>query len=342
MSAQKNEVLTFQERIFDFGRVPEAGGAVMHTFEFENTGDRPVKILSVKPSCGCTTPDWTKGLLRPGDRGFVTAKFDPRGRPGFFNKTLSITTDFSNESIVLNIKGTVSLKEDHSAHRESKGAWKLTSNSFNMGKVLLKDEFTWKEFEVVNGGEAAITLTEPAVAPAHIKVQVTPTSLKPGDKGLIRIGYNARLKNAYGFQTDNVEFITDDESLPRKSFSVYATLEDYFPVMSKEELAKAPRLYIEESTVDLGRFASTASIEKQLVLVNTGKRELSIHAIQANCSCIQATSEKMELAAGKSLHLTIRFNPEQRKGTQQKFVTLYTNDPVNPVQRIVLMAYIEN
>lgn len=340
-SAQRRDFLTFQEKVFDFGMVREEAGPVTHIFEFENTSERPIKILGVKPSCGCTTPDWSKDAIKPGSKGFVTAKFDPASRPGFFNKTLTITTDYSSESIVLNIKGTVSHKGDNSVYREAKGGWRLMSTSFNMGKVLIKDEMTWKEFEVLNASDKEIAVNGPIVAPPYIKVLVTPTSLKPGEKGLIRIGYNGKLKNAYGFHSDNVEFSTDDESMPRKSFSVQATLEDYFPVLSKEEVAKAPKLWLSETALDLGRFSSSVSVEKQITLSNTGKKELSLRSIQANCQCITAETEVSTIASGKSTVLTIRFDPAQRKGTQQKYITIYSNDPVNPVQRISIAAYVE-
>jgi len=340
-SAQRSDFLTFQEKVFDFGVVREEAGPVTHVFEFENTSERSVKILAVKPSCGCTTPDWSKEPVKPGSKGFVTAKFDPASRPGFFNKTLTITTDYSSESVILTIKGSVSLKGDNSIFREARGSWRLISASFNMGKVLIKDEMTWKDFEVLNASDKEVALIGTPVAPAYIKVMVTPSSLKPGEKGTIRIGYNGKLKNAYGFHSDNVEFITDDDVMPGKSFSVQATLEDYFPPLSKEEVAKAPKLWLSETALDLGRFSSNNSIEKQITLSNTGKKELSLRSIQSNCQCIVASTEATTIAAGKSAVLTIRFDPAERKGTQQKFITIYSNDPVNPVQRISIAAYVE-
>ena len=210
-----------------------------------------------------------------------------------------------------------------------------------MGKVLLVDQLTWKDFEVVNGGESPVTVTTAPLTPAYIKAQMMPATLGPGEKGVIRIGYNGKMRNAYGFQSDNVEFITNDEAMPRKSISVYATLEESFSELSKEEVAKAPRLVLGESVLDLGRFSSTFTIERQVTITNTGKRELSLRSIQANCECLTATTEVNTLAPGKSTQLMLRFDPAQRKGTQQKFVTLYSNDPVNPVQRLSITAYIE-
>lgn len=341
--AQRKEYFAFQEKVFDFGTVREAGGPVTHTFAFENTGDRPIKILDVRPSCGCTTPDWTKEIINQGAKGFITAKFDPKSRPGFFSKTLTITSDYTSEPIVLTIKGTVSLTGDHTAYRESKGNWRLLASSFNMGKVLLKDEYTWKEFEVVNTGESSITVQDDVKTPAYVRVQISPSVLKPGEKGTIRIGYHGKMKNAYGFQSDNVEFITDDEAMPRKSFSVYATLEDYFPEQSKEALDKAPHLVLSETLLDMGRFSSSNSLEKSITLSNTGKKELSLRAIQPNCQCLTVTPEDNTIEPGKSITLRVKFDPaQQRKGTLQKFITFYTNDPVNPVQRLSIAAYVEN
>lgn len=340
--AQRKDLLTFEEVVFDFGLIEEAKGPVTHNFQFENTSNRPVKILAVKPSCGCTTPDWTKEQIAPGGKGFVAAKYDPKSRPGHFNKTLTITTDGGGEAFVLTIKGNVVLENYYSSFREAKGNWKLISTGFNMGKVFLIDEYTWKEFEVVNGGDAPIVITGEPIVPAHAKAELSFTTLKPGEKGTIRVGYNAAKKNAYGFQSDNIEFLTDDKDTPRKSFSVYATIEEYFPKLSKEELSKAPRLALPQEILDFGRFKSGTIVEKQVVFSNTGKKELMIRSIQSNCQCVVATLSKMSIAPGKSEVLTIQFNGEQRKATQQKFITVYSNDPVNPVQRLSIAAYIEN
>src|SRR5260221_13930486 len=86
--AQLAEPLYFREKIHDFGDIKEEGGPAVFEFTITNRSTRPVSILSVKPSCGCTTPDWTREQIAPGGTGFVKASFDPKGRPGYFNKTL--------------------------------------------------------------------------------------------------------------------------------------------------------------------------------------------------------------------------------------------------------------
>ena len=65
--------LKFNEREFDFGEIKEMDGKVSHKFLFTNNSKKSIQILTVKPSCGCTTPDWSKKEVKPGKEGFIVA-----------------------------------------------------------------------------------------------------------------------------------------------------------------------------------------------------------------------------------------------------------------------------
>lgn len=341
--AQVAKPIQFKEEVHDFGPIQESGGAVVHEFMFTNASERPVKILGVQASCGCTTPAWTKESVAPGKTGFIQASFNPKGRPGFFNKSLTVTTDVDATPIILTIKGRVETggHTDETSYPITKGNWKLKMESFNLGKVYHKDEFTTRDFSILNSGTKPITFTGKVVGPAYIKVDVYPKTLAPGAKGNVKISYNGLKKGQFGFQSDNIEINTDDEAMPVKSFTVYATLEDFFPELSKEELAKAPRLRLGVTAVDFGRFSSTSSSTREITVTNTGKKELTLRALQGNCSCVAATAKKMILKAGESTTIQITLSAADRQGTQQKALTVYSNDPSNPVQRVTLSGYVE-
>mgnify|MGYP003317937258 FL=1 len=98
--------ISFEESEHNFGDIEEKGGKVSHKFMFTNNGKNPLRILSVKPSCGCTTPDWTKDEIKPGNQGYIIAEYNPKGRPGFFRKSLSIVTN-DNQRALIFIKGKV-------------------------------------------------------------------------------------------------------------------------------------------------------------------------------------------------------------------------------------------
>jgi hypothetical protein len=340
--AQQVKPLRSQEEIHDFGYVDQEAGPVNYSFQFANVSNRPVKILNVQASCGCTTPDWTKDAVAPGSTGFIQASFNPKGRPGYFNKSLTITTDFDSNPLVLQIKGQVSTGEMNVAteFRSVSGSWRLKTSSFNMGKVHIKDDFTVKEFLVHNGGEKPVTFLK-MIGPAFINTDVIPKTIQPGSTGKIRISYNGKKKGLYGFQSDNIELETDDAEQPIKSFTVYATLEEYFEVRSPEELAKAPRLAITDTSLDFGKIKQHQSITREVSIVNNGRSELALRAVQGNCACITTAASKDKLKPGEVGSIQITFNPQDRIGTQQKSVTVYSNDPQAPVQRIVFTAYAE-
>ena len=87
--------IVFEDSEHDFGEIQEKGGKVSYKFSFKNVGDEPLLILSVKPSCGCTTPNWSKNPIKPGEEGFIIAQYNPRGRPGVFRKSLNVVTNQS-------------------------------------------------------------------------------------------------------------------------------------------------------------------------------------------------------------------------------------------------------
>jgi hypothetical protein len=343
--SQQIRQLQFRQETHDFGVIAEQNGPVTHEFVFTNSSPRPVTIINVQASCGCTTPDWSKEPIQPGKTGFIQARYDPRGRPGAFHKTLTVTTDLEGGAIVLQIKGQVSTDTDQFVDQTGfdvrKGSISLKTATLNMGKVFFKDEASVKEFQIINNGTSPVKFDPQVIGPAYIRAEVVPSTLAAGAKGVIKLSYNGKQKGKYGYQTDNIEFKTDDADEPLKSFPVLATVEDYFPQQSEAELAKSPQLHVENYSVDLGRVRSNTEVVRDLAISNTGKKPLDIRSVQGNCSCITASPEKSSLKPGESTTLKVSFDAKDRKGSQQKSVTLYTNDPRNPVQRITFSAYIE-
>ncbi|RMG69675.1 MAG: DUF1573 domain-containing protein [Bacteroidetes bacterium] len=94
------------ETTYDFGQI-EPGSKVKHTFTFRNTGEHPLKITRVKPSCGCTSPDWSREEIAPGEEGFVEVVFNSAGKSGMQHKTVTVTGNFDPMNMVLRFKGEI-------------------------------------------------------------------------------------------------------------------------------------------------------------------------------------------------------------------------------------------
>ena len=83
-------VIKFDNTKHDFGKFKEEAGPQTHKFEFVNEGSSDLLITRVAASCGCTTPEWTKHPVKPGEKGFVNITYDPRNRPNKFKKTAAV------------------------------------------------------------------------------------------------------------------------------------------------------------------------------------------------------------------------------------------------------------
>ena len=70
--------LKFNEREFDFGEIKEMDGKVSHKFLFTNNSKKSIQILTVKPSCGCTTPDWSKKRLNLEKKDLLSQNIIPK------------------------------------------------------------------------------------------------------------------------------------------------------------------------------------------------------------------------------------------------------------------------
>ncbi|MFN8341943.1 MAG: DUF1573 domain-containing protein [Cyclobacteriaceae bacterium] len=337
--AQVQDPILFQERVFDFGDVSEEAGPAVHEFMFTNTTARAVRILSVQASCGCTTPAWTREPVEPGKTGFIKAAFDPRGRPGYFNKTLTVTSDASAAVITLVVKGTVVKGEapvNSADFQIAAGSLRFRTKSFNLGKVFINKPLEKKKFVVRNDANQPVRILE--VRPAAGWVVDFPQAVQPGVTAELAVGVNAAELGQYGFQTGHVEITTDDPEQPVKNFALFATVEESFPTLTADEVKTAPVLGLETLTLEFGRIKSGTTVDRAVWLKNAGKKDLQIRALQANCTCVTATVEKTLLKPGEMTRLRVVFNTEGRKYLQRKAITIYSTDPRTPVQRLTITA----
>jgi len=81
--------LRWIDSTLDFGKVTE-GETIEARFRFQNTGNHPLVISNVSPSCGCTVAEKPAAPIAPGTAGSIKASFDSRGRPGPNLKTLNV------------------------------------------------------------------------------------------------------------------------------------------------------------------------------------------------------------------------------------------------------------
>lgn len=98
--------LTFKVSEYNFGKIQE-GVIAEYSFVYTNTGDAPLEIREVRPSCGCTAPVWYREPLAPGASQSILIKYNSNGHTGPFYKTIAVTSNVSDDTQVIAIRGEV-------------------------------------------------------------------------------------------------------------------------------------------------------------------------------------------------------------------------------------------
>lgn len=91
---------------YDFGKIKK-GSTVEHTYEFTNTGDKPLIITAVKPGCGCTAPEYTKTPVLPRQKAKVTLKFDSSNFDGSVHKFANVFANVEKAPINLTFTANI-------------------------------------------------------------------------------------------------------------------------------------------------------------------------------------------------------------------------------------------
>ncbi len=319
--------ISFAEVVYDFKDIVETAGPVDRIFNFTNTGNQPLVIHNVQASCGCTTPDWTKNPIPPGGKGFVKATYNPAGRPGQFNKSITVMSNASQPSMVLRIIGNVipKPKSVNDEYPRAFGELRAKGGSLSFTKIGPNEKKT-EVLEVINTSNKDLKVQFEGV-PAHLQLRAIPEVIKPGANGVIEGIYDAKLRNDWGFVVDNVVMVINGVPDAQNRLSVSATIAENFSTLTPAELENAPVASFDNISFNFGEIKVGDKVVHNFILTNTGKSDLIIRKIKASCGCTAVTPEKSIIAPGESTKVGAQFDSTGRSGTQSKSITVITNDP---------------
>lgn len=96
---------TFDKEFHDFGEIA-TGSENTCKFKITNTGDKPLVIVNVGASCGCTTPKKPEKPIPPGKSDILEVGFKPTG-PGPAEKTVTVQANTEPRVSTVKIKAMV-------------------------------------------------------------------------------------------------------------------------------------------------------------------------------------------------------------------------------------------
>lgn len=328
-NAQK-AVIQFQEKIHDFGQIKEEDGKVSYQFKFTNTGTGPLVISRVQASCGCTTPNWTKEPIEPGNSGSIMVTYNPLGRPGIFNKTITVFSNATEEQVQLQIKGEVIPKTDeNSDYPISMSGIRLKTKIVQMNNVN-KGTIQSRSISFKNTTSQNVRITFENL-PSYVTSEVIPDITQPNEEGKITFYLNSKNCQQWGPISDDFYLIVNGQ----KKFSednkltLYANIVEDFSKLSVSERQNAPILDIPSTTLSLGTFKAGSKVSGKFLIKNIGKDELKIHRIINNNKELTVSSVQT-IKGGSKGELKVTVNTANlASGNYKKTITLQTNDPNN-------------
>ena len=207
----------------DFGTIEE-GTQASFTFDVKNVGDQPLIINNVQPSCGCTTPEWTKEPIAPGATGKIMATFNSQGRPGAFNKAITVMNNTSESSRVLTIKGFVGPKIENKNYTvdelTNSPIVSIDRKLFNFGKIE-SGQTIHQKVKITNKGKSVMKFNGVQAGCYCVNYTISKPEIAAGETVDLELTYAP--KNV-GEQSDIVVLSTNDIVNTAPSISFQATV----------------------------------------------------------------------------------------------------------------------
>ncbi|GAP67652.1 hypothetical protein BA6E_10195 [Bacteroidales bacterium 6E] len=328
--AQGKPKIVFQKTEHNFGSFKESDGVQTTTFEFTNTGDAPLILNAVTASCGCTTPDWSRQPIAPGQKGTVKVAYNPANRPGAFSKTATVRSNAETAVVVLTISGRVEEREKTLAELYPReiGVLRAQRNHISFPTIKMSEVKT-ETLELLNDTDKPVSVGFRTVPP-HIKATVNPATIPAKGKGVLTVEYDAKAANTYGFASHRIYLSLNGSNDYKSSIGISATIEEDFSALSAAEMANAPVVNFNTLSYDFGDIKQGEKKEYTFELANKGKRDLVIRNVRSSCGCTAVSPSKNVIGAGETAPIKVVFDSTGKKGRQSKTVTVITNDPKTP------------
>ena len=304
--------IKFENTTYDFGKIKEEGGKVTGKFIFTNVGNEPLELTNVRPGCGCTAANYSKGAIAPGATPhmiFIHGEVITRPPTEFELAGYTKTS------------GMLRIKEPDIAHN------------------MLNTESVNDTFYVRNFWTKPISIKLDKAGEYVNEVNRNfGNELNPGQEGYIVLKYDAAKRNAFGQQKDMVTFITNDSIEQTKRVHYAINIKEDFSKMTAKQLKKAPVSSVSAQEINFGDMQKNTSKTQTITIQNTGKDPLIIRKLEPSNSLFTANSSMTVIPSGATAEITVTFKAPSRPSTQNATFDIITNDPANPIRTLNMVA----
>ena len=333
--------LRFDRTTHDFGTIAEAAGKVECTFRATNEGDRPVVILDVVTTCGCTVPTFSRKPIRKGETAEIRVSYDPYNRPGTIDRKLHVYDANRNRLEVLTLTGQVtprerSIEERYPIH---------TRHGVRLSNTLVAFSYLY----IGQPMRSAPSLINTADRPLSIELRPTTQS------GLLEVEY-PKLLAAGEHSAINFSYLVPSDQ-PQ-----YGTIRDLFEVWidgkraeqllmvhgigvdrpTKSEKEHPAKVELSENILKFGAVKAASKPQRRpLTIRNAGEGVLRLRKVESGRLTTTVAGE-VAIAPGEERSIEVIFDPAQADyGFFSEQLLLITNEPERPMRRVRVTAVVE-
>ena len=310
--------------------------------EATNIGATPIYIKEVVSSCGCTKVEYKRDAIMPNEVATLAITYDPRNRPGRFDRRIAVVLLGFDEPIVLNIIGHVTPRERtvYEIYPFDMGGGLRMESNFHAFAYVEHGKQVEESIGYINLSDHPISLTLHAIESSGALTVDYPTTIAPNDKGDIVLRYALDEESTlYGTLNDIFHFEVDG-TYGATVISTYAVAVDNFDLV---EDILAPSAVVSKKIIKFGEILlNNQLLEQSISIGNSGEMPLIIRRVESDSPAVEVNIEgDTSIDKGESLTLRIRLNTALIEDCDNPFVSrvrVICNDPIMPMQVIRVNA----
>lgn len=328
--------IVWDETEHHFGTLEEADGIVSHRFSFVNSGNDSVTIKQIRTSCGCTTADYPKSPVAPGDSACLTVSYDPEMRPGQFDRSISVITDEGKYR--LRIVGAVKPTEETVAilFPEKSGCLRFRHHTAGIGNVRQGQQST-SGIIGHNDGEDTLRLS-PGNLPDCLNATIAPATVAPGENFRVNVTFSARKNEETGLKEWQLPILDREKEIGRLNVTARVMPERITPENRKD----FPVISVRTKRIDLTPLRRTEKRTVEIPVENLGKTALHISDVYTvGEESIRTERFDKEIKPEKQGIIRLSVDPSATKSdVLNGLIVAVSDDPVTTSLKIRLVGQI--
>lgn len=295
-----NAQIEWLEKDYNYGAIKEVDGPQKGSVRFVNKGGEPVFVNNVRSSCGCTNVEYPKGMIAPGDTASISFVYNPKGRPGAFEKTVKAYMGAENDLYVIRLSGTVigSPSTLSFSYPYEVGPMRLESLKAVAGELK---EGSSRHMFINAYNQSGDTITPSwNCGDKALQIELTPRSIPPGQVATFGFYLRTTEEERMGPVEYEVDILADYDNpeLGECVVTASAVIVPDTRKMSVEEVENGPRAYLSPEFIDLGESDKKGKRAFSFEILNEGKSILEVKRIYSTDSGIEIKGKPSKVKPG--------------------------------------------